>query len=242
MNFRKLCIFDFETDGRDPSKCNPVQLAAVVLDARTLKRVKGGKFLTYIRPPHIDDPEGYLTDDVRETVEFHAKNYRCSADEILKKWSVAPMQKQAWQSFVQFVNRFNPKASEFTAPIPCGANIRNFDLPIVERMNEEHNDGKRFFFPRDRIDVQDLAFYWFEGLPEPKSYSMDSLRDFFGISKEGAHDAFKDVEDCEEMIRRWLLLHRKFAARIRFKNAFTANATSFEHDAAEEQYPAGVEE
>lgn len=229
MNFRKLCIFDFETDGRDPSVCNPVQLAALVIDARTLKRVKGGKFVTYIRPPKIDDPD-YLTDDVRETVEFHAKNYGCGSDEILKRWSEAPTQKHAWQSFVQFINRFNPKNSEFTAPVPCGANIRNFDLPITDRMNKEHNDGKKIFFPRDRVDVQDLAFYWFENLPEPKSYSMDSLRDFFGIDKEGAHDAFKDVLDCEEMIRRWFLLTRKIAAKVKFKNAFTAHATAFEQE------------
>lgn len=43
------------------------------------------------------------------------------------------------------------------------------------------------------IDTKALAL---EHLPFLKSYSLESLRDFFGISKEGSHRALKDVVDC----------------------------------------------
>jgi DNA polymerase III epsilon subunit-like protein len=43
------------------------------------------------------------------------------------------------------------------------------------------------------IDTKSLAL---EHLPFLKSYSLESIRDFFGISKEGSHRALKDVVDC----------------------------------------------
>jgi len=219
MNFKKICIFDFETDGKKPEECNPVQLAATIIDARKLNRVRGGKFITYMRPPGIEDRDTYLTDDIQETVNWHAKNYGCTSDDILEKWSEAPTQKHAWMDFVQFLDRFNPRKTMYTAPIPAGANIRNFDLIICDRLNKLHNNSKSIFYARDRIDVIDLAFYWFESMEEPKSYSMDALRDFLGISKEGGHDAFKDVDDCEQIIRRFLKLHRKTAEKVEFRDS-----------------------
>jgi DNA polymerase III epsilon subunit-like protein len=43
-----------------------------------------------------------------------------------------------------------------------------------------------------KIDTQSLAW---EHLPMT-SASMDNIRDFFGMSKDKAHTAMKDVEDC----------------------------------------------
>jgi DNA polymerase III epsilon subunit-like protein len=65
-----------------------------------------------------------------------------------------------------------------------------------------------------------LIFYWFESNNDLKSYTLDSLRDYFGISKVGAHDAFKDVQDCAEILIRFLRLHRNLGNKIKFKNSF----------------------
>jgi len=46
------------------------------------------------------------------------------------------------------------------------------------------------------IDTKSLAL---EHLPYLKSYSLDSLRDFFGINKEGSHRALKDTVDCRDI-------------------------------------------
>ena len=40
INYNKICVFDFETDGVNPSKCSPVQIAAVMGNC-----VAGGAYL-----------------------------------------------------------------------------------------------------------------------------------------------------------------------------------------------------
>ena len=37
MNNRWIMVFDWETDGTDPTSCNPVELAAVPIEPRTWK-------------------------------------------------------------------------------------------------------------------------------------------------------------------------------------------------------------
>jgi DNA polymerase III epsilon subunit-like protein len=49
---------------------------------------------------------------------------------------------------------------------------------------------------------------------------MDNLRDYLGISKEGAHDALKDVKDCAEVLIRFMKLHRNLADKVKFKDSF----------------------
>jgi DNA polymerase III epsilon subunit-like protein len=65
-----------------------------------------------------------------------------------------------------------------------------------------------------------LVFYWFEHNNDLKSYSMDNLRDYLGISKEGAHDALKDVKDCAEVLIRFMKLHRSLGSKVKFKDSF----------------------
>jgi hypothetical protein len=43
------------------------------------------------------------------------------------------------------------------------------------------------------------------------------------LSKEGAHDALKDVKDTAEIMIRFLKLHRKLGEKVKFKGSF-ANA------------------
>ena len=65
-----------------------------------------------------------------------------------------------------------------------------------------------------------VVFYWFEGNNELKNYTLDSLREYFGISKDGAHDALKDVKDTAEIAIRFLRLHRNLSQKIKFKGSF----------------------
>ena len=39
INYNKICVFDFETDGSDPKVCSPVQIAAVIIDPIKLEIV-----------------------------------------------------------------------------------------------------------------------------------------------------------------------------------------------------------
>ena len=51
---RDIIMFDFETGGRNPMKCQPTQIAAIALDGRNF-RLKG-EFNSMMRPI-IDDDE-----------------------------------------------------------------------------------------------------------------------------------------------------------------------------------------
>ena len=44
MNYRDIIVFDFETGGRNPYKCQPTQIAAVAIHARKLTLQPGGIF------------------------------------------------------------------------------------------------------------------------------------------------------------------------------------------------------
>ena len=46
------------------------------------------------------------------------------------------------------------------------------------------------------------------------------MRDYFGMSKDNAHDALGDVLDCAEILIRFLRLHRNMASKIKFRDSF----------------------
>ena len=102
----------------------------------------------------------------------------------------------------------------------AGMNIREFDNVILERLNKKYNI-KTMFWKRDKVDILDFCFSWFENLDDaPKNYKMDTLRDYFGMSKENAHDALQDVRDSAAIIKKFIELHRSVSDRVMFKNCF----------------------
>lgn len=222
-----ICVFDYETDDAVPETTEPVQLAAVMLDPITLDFVKGSEFNVGMRPADIDD-EDYF-DKHKQCIEWHAKNHKTTAEKIFENWKENPPQEQGHNHFVEYLLKYNKNQSRKTvwnAPIAAGTNIRNFDLPILQRMctrfgTVDKNGDQKLFFPRDQVDIKDLTFYWFESLPEPENYKMDTLRKFFGMKVDGvAHDALQDVMDEGQIIQRFMRLHRHFASKVKFKGSF----------------------
>ena len=114
----------------------------------------------------------------------------------------------------------------FTAPIAAGYNINRFDLKITDRLSAQYGNidkkenKSNIFYPRDMLDLMHMIFYWFEGNSELKNYTLDHLREYFGIDKTGAHDALKDVKDTAEIMIRFLRLHRNLSAKIKFRDSF----------------------
>lgn len=226
MNKNKICVFDFETDGSDPSVCSPVQLAAIIIDPISLEIVKGSEFNINFKPEVLEDNENYVyTTDI---LDFHSKVSGCSKDDIMNSWKTYPKQSQAWDMFVNYLDKYHSrysKKSQFSAPIAAGYNINRFDSVIIDRLSVKYKntnkEGKtNLFYPRDVLDVINLIFYWFENNQDVKSYSLDNLRNYFGIDKEGAHDALKDVKDTANILIRFLKLHRNLSDKIKFKGAF----------------------
>ena len=228
MLSKKICVFDFETDGVDPELCSPVQLAAVIVDPIKLEIVDGSEFNICCKPEVLENNTEYkYTTDI---IDFHARVRGCSNDDIYKAWNNYPSQELAWNSFVSYLDKYHcnnrKKKNMFTAPIAAGYNIHRFDLKIINRLSQKYKtiDSKEnissLFYPRDVLDIMNLVFYWFENCSDIKSYSLDTVRDYLGVSKEGAHDALKDVQDCAKILIRFLRLHRKLSNKINFKGAF----------------------
>ena len=232
-----VCVYDFETDGKIPEECEPVQVAAAMIHPITLELVDDSYFCSFMRPQGIED-EGYF-EAHEDTIAWHAMNYTDNWDDLTKAdkdvatrkiydiWLDAPEQKQVWGDFTSYLLKYNKNQSHrsrFSAPIRAGMNVRRFDNVIVDRLCARFGyltkaGEQKIFHPRDVIDILDLAFYWFENLPEPKAYNMLALREFFGMSGEGAHDALIDVKDEAEMIQKFIRLHRTTAARVKFEGA-----------------------
>jgi DNA polymerase III epsilon subunit-like protein len=201
INYNKICVFDFETDGSDPMSCSPVQIAAVMIDPISLDIIDGSEFNIFFKPEVLEKDQTY--EYQTDILDFHAKVRGSTKDEILKQWLAYPPQQQSWKIFTEYLMKYHTrssKKSQFTAPIAAGYNIHRFDLKIIDSLSQKHGDTNKegstnVFFPRDVIDIMNLVFYWFEQNSDLKSYSMDNLRDYLGINKDGAHDALKDVKD-----------------------------------------------
>lgn len=216
-----------ETDGSNPEVCSPVQIAAIIIDPNRLEIIKDSEFNISLKPTSLEENEEYSYSD-SDVLDFHAKVQGKSKEDILGSWKSFPSQDIGWKSFVSYLEMYHTRSDKkscFTAPIAAGYNINRFDLKIVERMSIKYKnlnkEGKTsLFYPRDVVDVMNLIFYWFEGNSELKNYTMDHLREYFGIAKDGAHDALKDVKDTAELLIRFLKLHRSLSKKIKFRDSF----------------------
>lgn len=225
-----ICVYDFETDSADPYTCEPVQLAACIINPITLDIVENSEFMVNMRPSDIDD-ESYFSEH-ENTIKWHAGNYGVSPREIYERWLSFPAQQQGWEHFVQYLLKYNKNQSrrtKFSAPIRAGANIRRFDNIIVDRLAKKYgqtdkNGEQKLFYPRDVIDITEMSFYWFENAQRPGSYNMDTLREFFGIPTAGSHDALKDIRDEAWMIQKFMRLFRSVAPRVQFEGAYNREA------------------
>jgi DNA polymerase III epsilon subunit-like protein len=226
INYNKICVFDFETDGSDPNSCSPVQIASVMIDPLQLEIIEGSEFNIHFKPEVLEQSEDYeYTTDI---LDFHAKVKGCKKEDVLEEWKKYPKQELSWKLFVNYLDKYHTrssKKSQFSAPIAAGYNIYRFDLPIINRLSKKYGNTNKegntdIFYPRDVVDGLNLIFYWFEHNNDLKNYTLDTIRDYLGIDKEGAHDALKDVKDTAAILIRFMKLHRSLGQKVKFKNSF----------------------
>lgn len=84
---------------------------------------------------------------------------------------------------------------------------------------DDERQEETLFYPRDCIDLLRIVWMWTENIVEVKSLSMDAVREWLGISTEGAHNATKDVLDGAKVLIKFLKLHRNYAPKIKFKGS-----------------------
>ena len=215
---RDIIVFDFETGGRNPLRCQPTQIAAIALDGRNF-RLKG-EFNSMMRP--ILDDDKALKAGVAPIEEGALKVTGQTRSQLAK----APLPKGVWKKFVTFVNKYNWKGTPYFAPIPAGFNILGYDMKIVDRLCKEYGpyddkrESQKLFHQIYKIDVMDDVWLWTEGDPDVKSISMDSLRERMGLSSENSHDALQDVKDTANIFIKLQRSRRAVYRNMKFEKAF----------------------
>lgn len=199
INNNTYVVFDFETGGLDPNFNEAIQVAGKAYDPRSLEPIPveaGGEFMSYMKPEFFDR----LTPGAMKVNKISVETLKAAPDVGV-----------VWPKFVEWVQGFNPKkGSMWTAPIPCGKNIVNFDFKFMEVLNNKWLPKKNETVIWNRI-VQDLDFVlhgWFENELEPAKTNMDYLRGFFGIPSEGAHDALIDCRQTGDLLMRFFKMQR----------------------------------
>jgi len=217
MNHVDIVVFDFETGGLDPKFHEAISVAGKAYNCRSLEPYpieKGGEFYAVMKPLHFDR----LQDEA-------LKINRITREELEK----APDQAVVWNQFIEWVNRFNPKGTQFMAPIAAGKNIRSFDLLFAEQLNLLHGPKKEktvLFSRRTQLDLEDFMFHWFENEREPEKFNMDTLRPWFGLTLDGAHNALIDARQTGVLIMKFLKLCRYLQKKqvIKFKGSLKGAA------------------
>jgi len=214
-------VFDWETDGPNPTTCNPVELAAVPVDPRTLEIKREQAFSAIIKPDGIDSEE-YFTKERQDTIAWHAKQRGVDTKEIITNWKAGQNEKIVWKNFCSYCSKYevDKKSGQwFVEPIPSGYNIVNFDLPIARRLAQKY-ETKLPFSEVSKIDMMDILFMWFENLSEPSSMKLDVFRKFFEMRPSQAHEALSDTIDEAELMVKFMKFHRRQSSVDKFKGAF----------------------
>lgn len=213
MNNLDFIVFDLETGGLDPDHNEAISIAGKAYNCRTLEPYpadQGGEFDSLMCPLYPDrlQDEALKVNGITREQLFGNKD---------KGIPPAPDQKLVFQQFIAWVNRYNPKKSPFGAPIACGKNIRDFDMRFIVNLLKLHGAKKEktlLFHKRTLVDLEDQMFAWFENEKEPANMKMDTLRDFFGLSKEGSHSAIVDTRQTGALIMKFLKLQRELQRRL----------------------------
>jgi DNA polymerase III epsilon subunit-like protein len=211
-----------ETGGKNPKVCECIQVAACVINPRSLELYRDRKG----NPVYYESLMQPLDFDA---LEDRALEINGKTKEQLRE---APLPSVVWPQFASFCKQYNMggKSDGWSCPIAAGYNINNFDMVIVQRLCEQYKildkEGKQGIFNNVYThDVLQLVSYWFNGQKEPTKYNMDAMRDYFGIDKTGAHDALKDVYDTAAILQRFMNLARNLQhpdkkPKIKFRDSF----------------------
>jgi DNA polymerase III epsilon subunit-like protein len=207
-----ICVFDLETTGKDAKFVEPVEVACKFYDLDSLEAIPNGEYTQICLPK----PEIWAKREP-EAMDVH----KIPVSDI----ESAPSVSAVWPKFVDFVNSFNPKKNLWNAPIAAGYNIRGYDLIIANRMNNQYckkGSDTVLFSDFQSIDLIDIIRSWFDGSGVLQNYKFDTVREFFGISHDGAHRALLDVKQEGALLMRLLKFQRALFKnhKDKLKNSF----------------------
>lgn len=214
LNNHVVC-FDTETDNSNPYTCNVLEICAIVYDINTLEQKEVEPFHTLVKPLNND------WSNVSEKALQKNKLTRKRVD------AEGVDQQVMFEQLVKYLQQFQRKQDKWNALIPAGFNIHSFDNIIMDQMCFRYGylegGDPKLFHPFHCFDLFDILRLWFHNSDELESFSLDTVRQYFGISTEGSHAATKDTEDTWLILKRFLKFHREMASKKlpQFKGCFS---------------------
>ena len=172
---RPLAFMDTETTGLIPGVHEVLEIAIVKECPLTGERES---FYTLVRPKHIENAEPKAL-----AVNGYDKNPA--------RWEDAPTIEEVAPGLLKFLE----------GTVIVGHNI-TYDVSMINGVLLAAGISEKI--PHSKLDTVTMCFEHLVPLGL-ESLRMDSVRDFLGWSKDGAHRAMKDVEDLERLYK---LLYR----------------------------------
>jgi hypothetical protein len=188
----KLAFIDTETTSLDPLKAEVIDFAAIIVDGMNGEVLE--IFHTKIAPEHIEDAEPKALE-----INGYAANPEA--------WALAPKMGAIGPHIVGLLK---------------GCTIVGHNVSFDENMLNSHfkRSGVEGKIPYHKIDTVTLAYEHLVPLGL-KRVSLDSIREFMGWSKSGAHTALQDAQDAKRLFDlTWGMgtFHKVFLwFRVRFK-------------------------
>jgi DNA polymerase III epsilon subunit-like protein len=190
---RNICVFDLETNGRDTTTVDILQIGAVIIDRNSLK-IKD-EFNTLVKPDKMDSLD---TKEAKEALEVNKITKEKLAD--------APNAVTAFPAFASWIQKHNIRKdkSSFGAPVASGWGIDGFDLPIFSRYCKKYGywDNKwgnqNLLNPVFTFDIMKHIWLWTRTNQEVENIKLPTVLEYMGVPKDeiitGAHDALWDVK------------------------------------------------
>lgn len=221
MISNNIIVLDFETTSKSSATCQPTQIAACCINSR-LEIID--QFDSYIKIEMDEDKCKEMgVDPLTQEVIDITKIKKSTLEK-------APELKVVWHRFGEWVNLYNYKKTKWTAPVAAGWNVENYDMKIINRIcgekpykfgpYDETYKLNNLFHPIHVMDCMRLWAYWSFGLADIKSISLDNTRDYFEMSKAGAHNAIQDVKDTANILIRFLKFSKVMGPKTNFKGCF----------------------
>lgn len=174
------CVIDTETTGLDPEKHALVQVAFGLKSD--------------LRNKHFDEVAEFKMTYGRYYVDSRALEVNGLTIEDLDKWPDRETSITAMQDWIA------DKVTMYGKLRPIGHNYKFDEGFLIQVCGVA---GYAAQFSRDFLDTKVIALFVDEAKGRTKnSYSLDSLRNYYHISRAGNHEAMKDIRDTAEILRK----------------------------------------
>ena len=202
-NKNYFACWDTETSAKDPNNAQILSIGCVIIDPKTLDIIPNSEFYSMVQP----EDEGKVEAKALEVNKLKLEDLR-----------TAPQATVVLNNFASYLKKYSIGANKWGKVIPTGYNILNYDMIVMERALKVNKLNLDLWHPTHKVDIMTDFFRWFHHDEEITSLSLDSMRDYLGISRSNAHNALGDAMDCGKIWIRLLKLYKSI--KVKFKGSF----------------------